>query len=178
MSCEKDIRIRIAKAWAALNKLDKIWKSKLNVTLKMQFFRATVEPVLLYGSNSWTLTEQLKKKLDGTYTKMLRVVKNVTWKDHMPNKILYANTPKITDTIKANRVQFSGHCLRSSEELVSRAILWEPKHGHRTRGRPRKTFVDQLEADTDIPRELLPETMANIEMWRRTVKFIRLRSTE
>ena len=178
MSCEQDINTRIAKAWAALNKLNKIWKSKLKTSLKMQFFRATVESVLLYGANTWTLTEKLKKKLDGSYTRMLRVVKNITRKDKIPNTILYENTPKITHTIQAHRVQFSGHCLRSSEELISSAILWEPRHGNRPRGRPRKTFLDQLEADTGLHRDLLPEEMKNREEWRKRTKFIGLRSTE
>ena len=47
--------------------------------LKIGFSGATVETILLYGSTAWTLTQSLDKKLDGAYTKMLRMVKNVTW---------------------------------------------------------------------------------------------------
>ena len=39
---ERDLKIRIAKAWAASNKLDKSWKSSLSRKLKVHFFRATV----------------------------------------------------------------------------------------------------------------------------------------
>ena len=56
-SCEKDINVRIGKAWAAMDKMDKVWKSNLNTKLKIEIFRATVETVLLYGSNAWTLTK-------------------------------------------------------------------------------------------------------------------------
>ena len=59
MSTESDISIRIGKAWGALNKLDSIWKSNLNKSIKAEFFRATVESVLLYGSQSWTITKTL-----------------------------------------------------------------------------------------------------------------------
>ena len=41
-SSEKDMTIRIAKAWAALNKLTSIWKSNLPDNLKRSFFRAVV----------------------------------------------------------------------------------------------------------------------------------------
>ena len=74
---DKEIKIRIAKSWRALDKLSSIWKSILTATLKRNFFRAVVESVLLYGSEAWILTKKLERKLDGTYTRMLRVVFNI-----------------------------------------------------------------------------------------------------
>ena len=49
---KKDIKVRIGLAWKTLNKLDKIWKSKLKSKLKVQFFRFTVKSILLYGAES------------------------------------------------------------------------------------------------------------------------------
>jgi len=60
----KDMKIRMSKAWTALNKLEVIWKSNLSDNLKCNFFRATVESILMYGATAWTLT----KTLDGAYT--------------------------------------------------------------------------------------------------------------
>lgn len=39
----------LATAWAALNKIDVIWKSYPADNLKRSFFPATVESVLMYG---------------------------------------------------------------------------------------------------------------------------------
>lgn len=50
--------------------------------LKVNFFCATVAIVLLYGAESWMLTTMMSDRLDGTYTKMLRAVLGVSWKDH------------------------------------------------------------------------------------------------
>jgi hypothetical protein len=47
-----------------------------------------VESVLLYGSEAWTLTKSIKKSINGTYTRMLRVVKGCicpTKDDKTPN---------------------------------------------------------------------------------------------
>ena len=66
----KDMETRIAKAWSASSKLNKIWKSSLSRELKIQFFRAAVESVLLYGAECWTLTNTLTKRLDGAYTSL------------------------------------------------------------------------------------------------------------
>ena len=61
-STDKEIKLRIAKSWAAQDKLSSIWKSPLSTTLKRNFFRAVVESVLLYGSEAWTLTKKTQEK--------------------------------------------------------------------------------------------------------------------
>ena len=53
--------------------------------MKINFFRATVESVLIYGYVSWTLTKAIKKRLNGNYTIMLRAILNRSLKDH-PHK--------------------------------------------------------------------------------------------
>ena len=106
-STEKDMNIRLAKSWAALNKMNAIWKSRLPDRIKRNFFRATVESVLVYGSVSWTLTKALEKRLSGNYTRMLRAILNKSWKDHHTNKEIYANIPDIYTSIRQQRLRFS-----------------------------------------------------------------------
>ena len=79
------MNIRIGQAWSALKKMMKVWKSNLKNHLKIGFFRATVESVLLYGAECWTTTGN---RLDGTYTRMLRAVLGVSWKEHKTNREL------------------------------------------------------------------------------------------
>ena len=86
---KRDMEVRIKLAWKALNKLDRIWKSKLKRELKIQFFRTTIQSVLLYGAESWTLTNSMCRRLDGTYTIMLRAIVGFTWRDRKTNKELY-----------------------------------------------------------------------------------------
>ena len=114
-STDKEIKIRIAKSWAALDNLSSIWKSPLSTTLNRNFFRAIVESVLLYGSEAWILTKKHEKKPDGTYTIMLRAILNISWKEH-PTKIrLYGNILPLTSIIRIRRIRFAGHCYRSEE---------------------------------------------------------------
>ena len=51
----------------------------MRTELKKKFFIATVESILLYGCESWSLTEADEKSLNGTYTRMLRKATNVHW---------------------------------------------------------------------------------------------------
>ena len=48
-STEKDIEMRLAKAWTAINRLSIIWKSDLTDKMKCSFFQAAVTSILLYG---------------------------------------------------------------------------------------------------------------------------------
>ena len=137
----------IAKVWASLNNLNIIWKSNLRENLKINFFKAAVEPVIVYGSVTWTMIVDTERKIDGIYTRMLRVIKNKHWNLHLTNKELYKNIPKISDTIRKQRLRFAGHCWRSNDELASGILLWNPIHGKISRGSPRKSYIDQLKKE-------------------------------
>ena len=65
-STEQDIQVRKAMVWKVCNKLTKIWKSTLSRNLKIKLFHATVESVLLYGCETWTITAREKLWMGAT----------------------------------------------------------------------------------------------------------------
>ena len=99
-STEKDIDMRLTKAWTAIDKLSITWKSDLTDKIKHSFFQAVVVSILLYGCTTWTLTKQLEKKLDGNYTRMLQAILNKPWQQHPTRHQLYGHLPPITKTIQ------------------------------------------------------------------------------
>ena len=99
-STENDIRVRKALSWQALHSLKKVWKSSMNKELKKSLFLATVEATLLhvYGCEARTLhalTTKEQNSLDGCYTRMLRMAKNVSWREKVRNEVLYGNLPRV-----------------------------------------------------------------------------------
>ena len=99
---------------------------------------------------------------------MLRVVKNMTWRQCITNEVLYAGLPRTSTTIRERRLRFSSHCWRSKNyEVVSDLVLWEPKHGNGSVGGQTRTFVDLLEADTGVPKDCLPAAMDDRVGWRK-----------
>ena len=85
----KDVESRIAKSWSALDSLRSIWKSSWPDELKHDFFQVSVQSVLLYCSQIWTLTKTLNKKIDGTYTRILRAALNIHWRNHPTKQQLF-----------------------------------------------------------------------------------------
>ncbi len=169
---KKDIEVRIAKAWAAQKRMDNIWKSKMKRETKIHFFRAAVESILMYGAESWTVTSALEKRLNGSYTRLLRAALNVSWREHVTNKDLYGEIPKLSDTIKWRRLSFAGHCWRG-KEIAKDLLFWEPSTGKRRRGRPAKTYIEQICEDSGLTVEELKTKMGDREGWRKFVVLSR-----
>ena len=145
--------------------------------MKRNFFRATVEFVLTYGSFSWTLTKALDKRLNGNYTRMMSDILNRYWKDHPNNKDIYVNIPDICTSIRQQRLLFSGHCWRSKLELASDVIMWQPTHSKRKIGRPLRTYVDQLVDDTLCDVNEIKKAMEDRAGRRKIVNNFRASST-
>ena len=131
---------------------------------------ATVESVLLYGSETWTLTQTMEKQLNGCYTRMLRMAFNISYKDHVTNEDLYGNLPQVTSKIMMRRMRLAGHCWRHKEEIASSLVLWEPQDGIRSRGQQKTTFIDRLLLDSglDNTREL-GTLMEDRKQWKKVV---------
>ena len=153
-----------------VNDMSKIWKSSINPDLKKRFFVATVESILLYGCESWAMTETMEKSLSGTYTRMLQKAMNIHWSSHTTNNELYGNLPRVTTKIAERRLRLAGHCHRHPDLSTQKLLLWEPKHGTRNQGRPKTTFVDTLMRDTGATSvHELATLMENRDVWRSMV---------
>jgi len=98
--------------WRACNKMDQIWKSNVNRTLKIRLLTSTVEAVLLYGCETWSLSKKQEQELGGCYTKMLRKTLNISWREHVINEPLYGDLPKISTKIRTRMLKLAGHCAR------------------------------------------------------------------
>ena len=169
-SSEKDFEVRKAKAWAACHQMKKIWKSSMRRDLKIRLFLATVESILLYGSETWTVTKTLAKRIDRCYTRMLRMALDISWKERQTNAMVYGRLIRASDKIAQRRMRLAGHLARHEEILAHQLLLWEPLHGHRRRGRPHLTYVDVLKSDTGLDdSKEINKLMLDRQIWRRTI---------
>ena len=164
MDSYKDFKIRKALAWQACNALGKIWRSNLDNNLKVRLFRAAVEPILLYGAETWTLTLKQQQRLDGTYTNLLRRVQNIHWSSHATLREIYRELPPISARLAKRRLLFAGHCCRAEGEAVSRLLLWSPSHLP-VRSR-RLTFPKVISRDAGLDVEDLRAAMCDREVWQ------------
>ena len=52
---------RKAIAWKVCHKMKKPWKSNIAKTLKIIIIKVTIETILLYGNETWTINKSLEK---------------------------------------------------------------------------------------------------------------------
>ena len=106
----------------------------------------------------------MEKKLDGNYTRMLQAIWNKSWGQHPTKQQLHDHLPPITKTIQVRQTRHTGHCWRSD------ILLRTPSHGRAKAGRPARTYIQQLCADTGCSLEDLPEAVDDRDRWRERVR--------
>ena len=123
-----------------MDRLSVILKPDRTDKKKCSFFHAVVVSIRLYGFTTWMLTKGMEKKLDSTYTRMLRSILHESWRQHPTKQQLYGHLSSITKTIQVRRTKHAGHCWRSRDELISDILLWTPSHGRAKTRRPARTY--------------------------------------
>ena len=71
----------------------------MKLYLNKRFCWSTVESILLYGCESWSMTETQGRSLNGTYTRMLVKVLNIHWSAHVTNEKLCDKLPPVSNKI-------------------------------------------------------------------------------
>ena len=161
---DHDMEVRIGQAWSALHSLSNVWKASIKKSTKTKVFKACVESILLYGSESWTLNVKRSKRLDGIYTKMLRSIYNMSWRQHHTIKQIYGNLPRITSIVRQRRLKLAGHVSRHNEP-AGKLIIWRPDAPRRI-GRPYVTLKSIIEEETGLAGKDLLTAMSDRKRWK------------
>ena len=148
---ENEIQNRISKFTKNVNCLYPLLKQKeIPSDVKVCIYTTVLRPVLLYGSETWTLTTKLKSKIQASEMRILRLIFGVTKRDRIRNEDIQKslNVPSILTVIERNQLRWFGHILRMPDSRdVKRVYDWKPDK-KRPIGRPRKRFRDQIKEIT------------------------------
>ena len=89
LDTKKDIESRKNKVWNPVKKFRPYFRSKrLSPSHKIRIYKTYIEPILLYNSETWTLTKTLEKSLDAFHRKLLRIVLNYRYPKTISKKKL------------------------------------------------------------------------------------------
>ena len=151
-----EIRRRLALAHSAFGRMEAVWRRRaISLTLKLRLLDSLVLPVLLYGSETWTLSAESCNLVDAFHRKCLRRVLKIRWFHHITNDQLYAlsnNPEKMSTIIRRSRMRLLGHISRLDERTPVRRILQAasstqaPRGWRRPRGRPHLSWTSQVSA--------------------------------
>jgi len=135
----------------------KIFFKNKNVSkkLKLRLKNTTIDKMLTYASETWTLTKRDRKQLNiferNVYRRILGPVydnEKENW-GILTNKEIYARfkKPTIIETIRLNRLCWFGHVQRMEENRIPKRVLYINFGATRLRGRPRNRWQDEVRED-------------------------------
>ena len=172
---EEDVEARVRKAQFAFLTLNSVWRSPvIRSKTKLKIFNSNVKSVLLYGSETWLMTDKLRSRLQTFINKCLRKVLRIFWPNWITNEELWSttNTKPIEEEIRRRKWKWLGHTLRKDPMSITRQSLrWNPV-GRRKRGRPKKTWRRTVKEDmkqVDMSWGQLSNIAQNRVRWRATV---------
>ena len=138
------------KARGAFAALRNIWRSsKIGTETKLRIFKSNVLGVLLYGAESWKVSQSICHKIDVFKTRCFRRILRIFWPRTISNEDLYrrTNTAPLTVEIKKRRWRWLGHINRMTPNAIPRvAMRWTPVE-KRKRGRPKTTWRQSMEKE-------------------------------
>ena len=81
---------RVKVAWAKLREVSGVMcDKKMPIKLKDKLYNTIVKPVMIYGSECWTVKKNDTQKLHTTEMRMLRWARGKTNKDHIKNEYIW-----------------------------------------------------------------------------------------
>ena len=152
--CDVEITKRIEIARAAFNSLKgALLSSNISLNTKKRIIKCYVWSTLLYGCETWTVTQTHINKLQAFEMWVYRKLKRISWMDKITNEdVLKKVSAKryVVPTIKLRKISYFGHMVR--RDNIHRLLLEGKIEGTRPRGRPRTEWTDNIKEWTKIPQ--------------------------
>ena len=117
--------------------------------LKGQFVSSAVFASLLYGLQYCSFGKREKRRLDGYYLRLTKRVTKLQFDYHLSYEeaVEQLGIDRPSFRLCRERLQWTGHALRSPDAVLEEVLTFVPEGGHRGRGRPRMRFYDTIKAD-------------------------------
>jgi len=151
--CEQDIKRRAGLASAMVGKLNKIWRSRsISLATKVKVYEALVIPVFMYGSECWKLRKSEERKIGAIEMGWLRRILGVSRIQRLRNDFIRSKLKQeetLCERIEKRRLRWFGHVERMEDSRLPQRALHCYIEGQRSRGRPRKTWMDSVKQDLE-----------------------------
>jgi hypothetical protein len=172
-SAATDIDCRIGKAYTSFNLLKNCFFSRndISIGLKMRVYIAAVRSVLLYGCETWPMTQQQADKLNVFEMMCMRQCLNLHLTDRIPNTDIRERCGQSGDVmaiVKRRRLTWLGHILRMGNERIPHQLLFSepPANWKRPRGGIRQTWRRSIHADTKILTNNIRHSIGSARDWQ------------
>ena len=126
---------------------------------------------MTYGSETRPLLFDVGLKFERAEMQMIRWICGISLKDRRTNEELrwLVGVEPITTLIRSGRLRWYGHVMRKGDEDWVKKCMEYRVEGRRPVGRPRKTWLESVEADM-AELEIDKEDVHDRKKWRMNVE--------
>ena len=120
----------------------------ISLTTRKRMLKTYVWSPLLYGCETWSISDSDRRKLDAFEMWCCRRMLKISWRDHITNEDVLERVCEqrnLYASICRRRAQWLGHVIRY--DSIAKIILEGTVEGQCRRGRPRKEFLEQVKTD-------------------------------
>ena len=152
-SIEGELTARKGNALARFGQFERLWGVKnLSLKVKVSCYKAYVLPILLFGSETWALTQKQLLMLERVHTSCLRRILGVRVCDRHRNVHVrgVCGIASLAAILRAYRLRWLGHVCRMDEGRLPRIALFSSLFGVKKRakrGKPPTRWEDCVRAD-------------------------------
>ena len=168
---ERAVRGRVAAAWSKWREIaGLLCNRRIPLRRRSSIYEACVRSVMLYGSETWPLTQRMESYIVSGDRRMLRYMAGVRLQDHVPSAVVAerCGLRQISDVLRTRRLGWYGHVRRREDGEALATIREWTVEGRRPRGGPRKTWMDNVKEDMRI-LNITDETARDRERWRSAI---------
>ena len=172
-SCLQDVKVRIAMAKQKSVQLKNIWKSRgISNILKIKLIKVLIWPVMLYGSEAWTLRKAEKDKIEAAEMWFYRRLLRIKWTDKRTNESILKELSvqrQLLIEIDKRRLRYVGHANRSQHTPLMTTVFQGKIDGERRRGRPPVSYSGNLKEACGLGLQQIVQSSRDRERWRSVV---------
>ena len=146
----------------------------ISLSSKIRLIRSLVTSIFLYACEPWTLTAELRRRIQAMEMRCYRKILHISYKDHVTNEEVYAKIQQaigphedLLTIVKKRKLQWYGHVSRSSG--LAKTILQGTVKGGRRQGRQKKRWKDNIREWTGLEFAKSRRAVENRGKWRKLV---------